>query len=315
MRSFAILVLVAIAARVNPASAAPPSWTALRVDQSWRDTPARMIIEDVSRQAGVRPLLDDAVAIRLDAAHITLLARNQPVSVLLKRIGELTDTDIVIVGERLVVYDHGRVPALLIVANELNNAGTVVAASEASEEIRRDCEWIDLTAAAVTAEMSKAFDVPVILADAMQGRQELVAYTAKQATLEQAVTEVCRQLDCPYGWMEGVVVIGQNGPGVPKHTGPAVRRRTAKVAAPLRLSGEVLTWQELAHLTETGCGQDVILPEAQRGRSLGKMWANGDALDVVVARAMWSPGRLSVETTAGSLALHGADDEGTTDTE
>lgn len=309
MKSPAALALVAAICFAQSASAAPPIWAATQVDQSWRDAPARMIIEEVSRQAGLRPLLDDRTALRLDAARVTLLARNQPVATLLRRIGELTDTDLVIMGDRLVAYEHGRVPAMLIVANELTSADQSDSVTADAGEYRRDCEWIDLTVSAIAAEMSKAFGMPVAVTGEIRDRQELVSFSASKATLQQAVDEVCRQLDCSFGWVEGAVVIGQNGPAVPKHTAPALQGVRKKSAAPLRLGGDVLTWQELAHLTVTGCGRDVILPDAHRGRSVGKLWADGDALDILTARAMWSPARLSVEVTADSLALQAAGEE------
>jgi len=315
MRVNAIIVVAAYLGLIGSALGAPPNWSATVVDQSWRNAPSRLIIEEVSRLAGVRPLLDDAMSLRLDTMHITLLARKQPVAVLLKRIGELTDTDIVVVGERLVAYEHGRVPGLLIVANELKVGDTVVAQGSGVEDRRHDCEWIDLSVAAITAEMTRVFGTPVMVSSALQGRQELLSFTATQATLDQAVGEVCRQLDCTYGWLEGAIVIGQNGPAVPKHTGRTEGRENRDRLPPLRLAGEVLTWQDLAHLTETGSGRDVILPEAQRGRSVGRIWADGDAQDVLVARAMWASKRLSVDTTDDSLALHEADDEGVVDPE
>ena len=309
MKAPSALTLVAAMCLAQSAGAAPPKWSATLVEQSWRDAPARMIIEEVSRQAGLRPMLDDRIAMRLDAARITLLARNQPVAVLLRRIGELTDTDIVIVGERLVAYEHGKVPAILIVANELTGTDESRSSGTDGTERRYDCEWIDLTVSAITAEMSKAFGTPVTVTDEILGRQELVSFTAANATLQQAVDEVCRQLDCSHGWVEGAVIIGQNGPAVPRHTAPVAPRGGKKGAAPLRLVGDVLTWQELAHLTETGCGRDVILPDAQRVRSVGKLWADGDAVDVLMARAMWSPVRLSVEVTTDSLALQASGEE------
>lgn len=315
MKANAIIVVAACLGLTGSAPGAPPHWSATVVDQSWRNAPARLIIEEVSGLAGVRPLLDDAMSLRLDTMHITLLARKQPVSVLLKRIGELTDTDIVVVGERLVAYEHGKVPGLLIVANELKVADAAVGQSSGAGDRRRDCEWIDLSVAAIATEMTRAFGTPVMVSSALQGRQELLSFTATQATLDQAVGDVCRQLDCTYGWLEGALVIGQNGPSVPKHTGRLAGRENTGRLAPLRLAGESLTWEDLAHLTETGSGRDVILPEAQRSQSVGRMWADGDAQDVLVARAMWASTRLSVETTDDSLALHGADDEGAVDPE
>lgn len=302
----AALLVVAVMCFSRSTHAAPPAWRETRVDQSWRDSPARTIIEEVSRDAGLRPLLDDRIAARLDAAHVTLLARNQSVAALLRRIGELTDTDMVIVEGRLVAYEHGRVPAILIVANELNAEDD--SGNGSAAEKRHDCEWIDLTVSAIATEMTKAFGVPVTATSEILGRQELVSFVGEGATLQQAVDEICRQLNCPHGWVEGGVVLGQNGPAVPKHTGPAAQSSRRTKAAPLRLAGEVLTWEELAHLTETGCGRDVILPDAQRGRTVGGLWANGDAVDVLVARAMWSPSPLSVEDSSESLALHAADE-------
>lgn len=295
----------------QPAGAAPPKWRETLVDQSWRDTPARVLLEDVSRQAGLRLLLDDRVALRLDAAHITLLARNQPASVILRRIGELTDMDLVIVGERLMAYEHGRVPAMLIVADELSSTHTNDPSVADESPQRYDCEWIDLTVPAIASSISKTFGVSVSVAPEIQARQELVSFTASNATLDEAIGEVCRQLQCPFGWVDGGVVIGQNGPAVPKRTAAARKVPVKKVSTPLRLSGEELTWQELAHLTEAGCGRNVILPDSQRGKSVGKLWADSDAVDVMVARALWSSSHMIVDVTNASLALQADEDEAT----
>ncbi len=164
---------------------------------------------------------------------------------------------------------------------------------------------------AIAASMSKTFGVSVSIAPEIQGRQELVSFTATNATLGDAITEVCRQLGCPFGWVDGGVVIGQDGPAVPKYTVTARKVLVKKISAPLRLSGEEMTWQELAHLTETGSGRNVTLPDSQRGKSVGKLWADSDAVDVMVARALWSSSHMIVDATNASLALQADEDEAT----
>ena len=133
--------------------------------------------------------------------------------------------------------------------------------------------------------------------------------TGTDLSLEEAVKDVCRQLDCPFGWTEGGVVIGRAGAALPKKPEPAVEN-AAPADAKLRLSGEPLTWEDLAVLTRTRSGRNVILPAEQRTKPLGSLWADGEAMDVMIARALWEPSPLSAEITGASLALDPAAEEG-----
>jgi len=309
--SIVVILVVGACACATAAPDAPAAWRETRVDGSWRDTPARLIIEEVARTAGLRAIFEADAERQLDAARITLLSRKQPAARLLRRIGELADVDLVVISGRLVAYEHGRVPSMLIVANELApREASVAEGIDAFKSRRLDCEWIDLTVGAICGELSRAFGAEVTVAQEISRKQELVSVSGLDLSLEDAVKEVCRQLECPWGFVAGGVVIGREGSVDAAVSEPAAPEAAIMRSAPLRLSGEPLTWEDLAGLTKTRSGRDVILAQGQRDRSLGRLWADGDAMDILIARALWEPGPLSAEITGATLALHPMGEEG-----
>lgn len=302
-----ILVANACAFAQAPAEARPaaPSWREVEISGSWRDVPARTIIEETAREAGLPAIFEGDSERLTDAIRVTLLSRKQPISRLLRRVGELTEMDMVVVSGRLLVYEHGRVPGILIVANELDAGGAEAPpASEEARGRRRDCEWIDLSIGAFASELSRSYGIEVTLTDDLRQRQDLVSVTGTDVSLDEAVQSVAKQLECQFGWVPGGVVIGREVPSEGRTADAAARNRGTTGDRRLRLSGDALTWEDLATLTGTHCGRDVILPDSRRNQPAGRLWADGEAMDVLIARALWEPGGMGAKITGETLALH-----------
>ena len=270
----------------------------------WRDDPATVVFEEVAKRLELRPTFDDDAWRRLAEVRVNLLARGISPGRLLRRIGELTDTDVLLIGDRLLICRHGAAPAAFILNNEMARLDH----PDAPDEIRRvDCDWQDITLAALCERLSRAFGEKVVATDDIQTRQDLVSIVGSNMSLDQAAAAVAEQLACPLGWQGDTLVIGRAGPRS-RETVRSAQPTTEKKARPdrpgrpLRLSGEAVTIKDLAGLTKTLTGREVIASDRKTDESGSKLWADGPAMDVLAARAMWAGEALQV-TESGQVRM------------